>query len=187
MCIPALAFVGTAMGASAATAAAVGTVTTLSAASSALSAVGAYNQAKATKQSMEYQSQVANRNATLAEYAAQDAEARGQTELQRARRANDQLRGTQRATMAARGLDLSEGSPLALLDDTEYFGALDQTTIKDNTSKEAWRVRSQGQNYAANSAAYSTAAGNINPGMSLASSLITSSASVADKWFKLKG
>lgn len=155
-------------------------------ASTAMSAYGAYNQAQGQKKSMEYQAQVADVNAKRAEFAAQDAEARGQKDLQTARQRASAMQGAQRASLAARGMDLTAGTPLSLLEDTEYLGAVDQATIKDNTSKEAWRIRNQGADYKANAAAGRTFAGNINPGLSLATSLINSGASVSTAWDKYK-
>lgn len=187
MCIPIFAALGTAMGASAATAAAVGTSTALSLAGAGMSAVGAYNTAKGQRQALEYQGQVNDRNAKVAEFQAQDAEARGQKESQIARQRASAMQGAQRASLAARGLDLSTGTPLSLMQDTEYFGAVDQATIKDNTAKEAWSIRARKDDYTATAAMQRTGAGNINPGLSLATSLVNSGASVSSAWYRYKG
>jgi len=154
--------------------------------SAAMSAYGAYNTAKGQQQALNYQGQVADVNAKRAEFAAQDAEARGQKDLQTARQRASAMTGAQRASLAARGMDLTGGSALSLLEDTEYLGAVDQTTIKDNTSKEAWRIRNQGEDYKSSAQASRTAAGNINPGLSLATSLVNSGSSVYSEWDKYK-
>jgi hypothetical protein len=147
------------------------------------SAAQAANAANGQKQVMEYQSKVEANNAQVAEWQAQDAEKRGQEEGQRARRANSQLRGQQRASMAANGLDLNSGSALALLDDTEYFGAVDQQTVADNTRNEAWALRSRSQNFMAQSQLNKTGAENQRPGEAAGMSLLSSASSVAGKWY----
>jgi hypothetical protein len=158
----------------------------LMAASAAMSAYGAYNSAKGQQQQLDYQGKVADANAKRAEFAAQDAEERGQKEGQLARQRANAMTGAQRANLAARGMDLTGGSALSLLEDTEYLGAVDQATVKDNTSKEAWRIRNQRDDYSSSAAANRTGAGNVNPGLSLATSLVNSGASVSSNWSKYK-
>jgi hypothetical protein len=158
----------------------------LMAASAAVSAYGAYNTAKGQQQQLDYQGKVADVNAKRAEFAAQDAEERGQRESQQARQRANAMTGAQRASLAARGMDLTGGSALSLLEDTEYLGAVDQTTITNNTNKEAWRLRNQREDYQSSAQANRTGAGNVNPGLSLATSLVNSGSSVASSWDKYK-
>ncbi len=161
-------------------------VTLLAVASAATSAYGAYNQAKAQQQSMNYQAQVNDRNAKVAEFQAQDAEARGQKESQIARQRASAMMGAQRASLAARGMDLTGGSAQGLLDDTQYFGELDHETIANNTAKEAWSIRARKDDYTAAAAMNRAGASNISPGLSLATSLVNSGASVANRWYRYK-
>lgn len=151
-----------------------------------MSAYGSYNQAKGQQQALDYQGKVADVNAKRAEFAAQDAEARGQKDLQTARQRASSMQGAQRASLAARGMDLTAGTPLSLLEDTEYLAAVDQAMIKDNTSKEAWRIRNQEEDYRSNANALRTGAGNINPGLSLATSLVNSGSAVHSSWLKYR-
>jgi hypothetical protein len=145
-------------------------------------AIGQRNAAKGQQQALDHQAKVDANNATVAEWQAQDAEKRGQDDAARARRENSQRRGAQRVALAANGLDLNEGSALSLLDDTEYFGQVDQKTIADNTSREAWALRTRSQNFADASAVHKTAAGNINPNLAAGTSLLSSAASVGKRW-----
>src|SRR3954468_10637665 len=87
----------------------------------AVSAVGAYSAAQNQKQTAQYQSEVARNNASVAEIQAADAKARGDKAAQDMRRKYAALMGTQRASLAARGLDISDGSANATLQDTLYF------------------------------------------------------------------
>lgn len=170
MCLPFLAPLGAMMGASAASAAAVGTMTAATMAAGALSAYGTYQQGQTAKA-------VAQNNQVMAEYAAQDAQRRGEKEVHELRMRAAQLKGTQRATMASRGLDLSEGTPADILDQTDFFAQIDQDTARHNARKDAWRYRAEGT---AQRAQGDAAARQANIGAF--STLLTTAGSVASKW-----
>jgi hypothetical protein len=151
------------------------------------SAASSYKNAQAEKQAAKYQAQVAGNNAKAAEQQAVDALQRGDMASQQVRRKYDQLGGTQRAAMAARGLDIGEGSALSILEDTAYFGELDQRTVRANAAREAWGYRVQGSNFQANSMFLQSQSDNTNPLMSAGLSLLGSSGQVAGKWYGSKG
>ena len=142
----------------------------LSAGSGIMQFVGAQNQASAMEQ-------VARNNQTMAEYAAADAQRRGEEDAQAVQRRAAQLRGAQRSMMAARGLDLASGTPAELIDQTDFFAEQDTATARMNARREGWAIRADAanQSYAARQQA---------SGMRLsgAGSLLGSAMSVADKW-----
>lgn len=127
---------------------------------SAISAAAAANNAK---EQADYQSKVASNNQKVAEWQAADAVARGNTEAANVRRKYAAMQGTQAASLAARGLDISEGSANALLTDTDFFGAYDQAITKSNAAREAWGYKVQAGNFAGDAAAYSAQADARNP------------------------
>ncbi len=178
MCLPAAAFVW--LGASAQTAATLSTVGTIAAAG--VSAYGAYGQAKANKDQANYNAAVGDNNAKLADYAAQDAERRGEEEAQKARRDGDQLKGAQRVSMAAKGLDLAEGTAAEITAQTDFFSQVDQQTARLNGRREAWAARGQGANFRSEAAMNRNSAKNTSPGLAAATSLMGSASSVADRW-----
>lgn len=137
-----------------------------------MSAMGTFTQARMQKNA-------AQQNAKLAEYGAADAQRRGTLELYKVRRNAAQVKGAQRASMAARGLDLTEGSPLDILTETDYFSKLDENTTKDNTAKEVYGFRTQGANYGA-------LASSINPWLEAGGSGLASAGAVASKWYTYK-
>jgi hypothetical protein len=144
----------------------------LTAAAAGMQAVGQYQQGQVAKQ-------VGRNNQIMAEYAAQDALQRGDQEANAALRRARQTAGTQRATMAARGLDLTEGSPADLLDQTSFFGEQDAATARLNARREAWSARVQGANAAREG---SLAARNAN--LSAFGTVLTGSTRVADTWYR---
>lgn len=148
--------------------------------------MGAYNQSKATKQAYEYQAAVNRNNAQIAEWQAQDALARGAKAEQAQRLKAAQLKSSQRAGFAARGVALDEGSPLAILQDTDYMNELDALTIRDNAAKEAWGARVQAGNYSNDARMLSARADVESPGRAAFGTLLTSAGAVADSWYKRK-
>lgn len=156
-----------------------GWASALAAASTVFSTVGAYRNSQSAKAAYEYQAEVARNNATVNEWKAQDAITRGQTDEANRRMQTAQLKGRQRAAMAARGVDLGEGSALNILTDTDYMGEIDALTIRDNANREAWAFRSAGANDTANAGLLSTRASNESPGREAFTSLISSASKVA--------
>jgi len=142
-----------------------------SAASTAMSMKAASDQA-------DYSSQVARNNAKTSEYAAADAQRRGDLDAQAAQRRVSQMVGAQRAGYAAKGLDITEGTPGDVIDQTNFFGQTDVNTARYNGRLNAWGQQVQAQNF--NSSASAAQANGQN---AMAGSLLSGAASVADKWY----
>ena len=140
--------------------------------SGVMSFVSAQNQASAMEQ-------VARNNQKMAEYQAQDAQRRGEEEAQAAQRRARGLLGTQRSMMAARGLDLTSGTPAELQMQTEMFGEQDVATSRLNAAREAWAVRADAANQSANARIQARAMR-----MGGVTSLIGAGGAVADKWMR---
>lgn len=124
-----------------------------------------------------YEAGVASNNALSAEYAAADARRRGELDAQRVNRNASQLMGKQRAELAARGLDIAEGTPGDILDQTNFFGQIDANTARYNGQLEAWQNETKAVNYRAQAGA---AYGRV--GAAKTGSLLSGAASVADRW-----
>lgn len=174
----------------------------------AMAAYSAYSQSQSAKAQGQYQAKVAQNNAQVAEWQAADAKERGDTAAANVRRKYAALEGTQVASLASRGIDISEGSANALLTDTSFFSDVDQRTTKANAAREAWGYQTQSNNFAANAQFYQAGADAQNPlmagalagtaayfggggktGMSSSgfagggNSLLDSSTSVSPKWY----
>jgi multidrug efflux pump subunit AcrA (membrane-fusion protein) len=154
-----------------------------------MSAMSSYQQSKAQQASMDYQAEVAHNNAISAEYQAQDAIKRGEVAEADQRRRTAMMKGSQTARLAANGLDISEGSALNILSDTDWMGEQDALTVRDNASREAWAYRQQGANSQSNSNMLSASADAQNPLFSGATSIMTNPAlgTVASKWYNMSG
>jgi hypothetical protein len=147
------------------------------------STTGAYNKSKTDKAAYEYQAQVQKNNAQLGEWQAKDAIERGQQAENAHRMKVAQMKGSQRASMAARGLDLTEGSALNVLSDTDFMGDMDALVIRDNAAREAWGLREKAKGNKADSMLLQGRANAENPTMAATSSLLTGAGSVASSWY----
>lgn len=148
--------------------------TTIALAATAISggmqAYGQYQQGRVAQQ-------VGRNNQMMAEYAAADAERRGEEEAIAARRRADQLAGAQRAAFAARGVDATTGTAADLLAQTSFFGQQDQDTARNNARREAWSLRAQGRNARAQGDAAARAGR-----LSAFGTVLGTGAQVASKW-----
>jgi len=141
-------------------------------------AAGGLMSAKASYDQGKMSQEVAKNNATMAGYAAQDAQRRGELEAIELQRKGAALKSTQRANMAAKGLDLGYGTSADLQDQTDFFTQSDVATARTNAGKEAWKYRAQGQDFISQgkAAAY-------NGKMQAVGSLLSTGGQVADKWY----
>ena len=118
----------------------------LTLASTVIGAAGQIQQGKAQAAASNYNAKVAEMNATLADRRARDALERGKIEEQQKRQEISQLKGRQKAAMAANGVDLTFGSPLDTIVDTAVLGELDALTVRRNAAREAYDHEVQGVN-----------------------------------------
>lgn len=156
-------------------------------ASAAVGAVGAVQQGNAAAASAKYNAQVNENNNTLALRAAEDARKRGEVEAQEHNRKVTALRGRQTAAMAASGLDVGSGSPLAILGDTAQMGALDTQTIRNNTEREALGYEAQGMNFRAEAGLNRMQGKSARQAgmIGAVGSVVSGVGQVADKWYKM--
>ena len=151
------------------------------------SMVSAYKQAQAQKAMMRYQAKVSANNAQVAEDQAQQEGVVGAQMEQASRLRTAQMFGSQRASMAANGIDLGEGVATDILTSTRAMGEQDALTIRDNTARRQWAMRVQGQNYIDESGASNASASVISPGMSAVGSLLGNASAVASIYKNYKG
>lgn len=148
-----------------------------------MQAFSAMNASDANSKYAAYQAAVDRNNATYAEWAAQDSIERGNKAAEDKTRQAGALKATQQNSMAARGLDVSEGTPLNILDDTDLMMQMDVDTIKQNAAREAWGSRVKGSNSAANASLLMSKAQNENPWLIGAGTLMSGLGAVSDRWY----
>jgi hypothetical protein len=140
------------------------------AASAAVSAKASYEQGKVAEE-------VGKNNATMAEYAAQDAQRRGEEQAAAVQRRGASIKSAQRVSMASKGLDLGYGTAADLQDQTDFFTQSDVATTRYNAKREAWNLRAQGTQ--------AEAMGKVerySANMQAAGSLLSGAGAVASRW-----
>lgn len=148
-----------------------------------MQAFGAMRQSQSQKEMYKYQAGVDRNNQTIANWQAEDALARGERAEMDVRRKTAMLKGSQRASMAARGLDISEGSALNILSDTDWMGEQDALTVRENSKREAWAYQNQARGYGSSANMMSARSDAESPLLAGASSLLSNAAPVAGKWY----
>ncbi len=151
-----------------------------------LGAAGAYNKSKADKAAYEYDAKVADNNAIISDWQASDAVTRGQVSEGRSKMKTAQLKGSQTASLAARGLDVSEGSALNILQDTQYMGELDAAVIKDNAARESYGFRTEATNSRMKAAVLRARADAESPNRAAFNSLLGGAGQVASVFGRKK-
>lgn len=146
----------------------------LMAAGTAMSAYGQYQQGQSAQEAAKY-------NAKMSEYAAQDAQRRGEEEAVAIQRKAASLKSSQRVSLASKGLDISYGTAQDLQDQTDFFGQMDASTARYNAANQAWSARAQGTLAKAEgrAAAYQGALG-------AAGTLLSGAGQVSSKWNSMK-
>lgn len=148
-------------------------------------AFGAYKSEDARSKSYKYSADVARTNAEMERWRAREAARKGEQTMFTLGLKKGALMGSQRASMAARGLDLGEGSPLDLLASTEFMYQHDRATAKTNTENEMWAHRVQANNYENEARFYDEASEGSSPLGAAAGTLLGGATKVASSWYKL--
>ena len=114
--------------------------------SAVLTAGAGVYKADAEKKAGQYQAEVADQNAELNDLRAEQAGKIGAI-AEEQKRAQVRLRaGTQRATLAANGIDLGSGTAADMVDETYALGEADALMTRFNAMNEAWGYRTQAVN-----------------------------------------
>jgi hypothetical protein len=171
----------------------------LVAASIGASAAAARNSAKAQQQSLLYDSKVADNNAIIAdnnkqlsEWEALDAMRQGYLDVQANQMQTAAVKSSQKAALAANGIDINEGSANDILSTTDWVSAVDQQTIRDNALRTAWGYRTQVLDYGNRAAATRDSANNlrggaasISPNAAAGTTLLSGAGQVGSMWYMM--
>lgn len=159
----------------------------MQAASAGFSAVSAYQRSQADKNAYEYQAAISRNNAAYDEFARADAIRRGQREAGNSRLKYAALKGSQRARLAANGVDVNSGSASNILQDTQYFSDVDAATTQDNAIRQAWGFEVQKTNDLANGELLQGRANAEVPWKAAVGSLLGNGMTVSDSWYMRSG
>lgn len=108
---------------------------------------GQRKAATAAERQGNYEKGIFDMNAGVADQQAADALVRGQEAESLQRSQTRGMIGSQRAALAASGVDVSDGSAADVQADTAMLGELDARAIRNNARREAWGYQVQATNY----------------------------------------
>jgi hypothetical protein len=116
-------------------------------AASAANTVSGYASARRNatlaQQQGDYQANAYNQNASIEDREAADAIARGHEAELRSRAGTRGLVGSQRASFAAQGIDIGDGSAQDVVSNDAALGELDALAIRNNARRQAYGYQTQ--------------------------------------------
>ena len=150
--------------------------------------INSYQQGKAQQAQYNYQAQVNQQNAKIAQENAAMERQQGIEEARLQRIKASQVIGSQKTAMAANGVDITQGTALDVIEDTAAMGELDALQTRYNYERKAQAYEVQAGNYQnqgnldiiAGQNAYS--AGKAN-GLAQGLNGLSKVGDVATKWF----
>ena len=144
--------------------------------SAAMSAGGAHASAKAQKLNLKSQAAMDEINAGIARQQAEGAFIQGRHQIMQNTMQTGQMMGSQRASLASRGIDIGYGSAAEIRAGTAAMREIDYNTLSANALRAAWGYKTQVtdlENRALMGIANSNA---ISPGKAAFGSLLTDAA-----------
>lgn len=148
------------------------------------SMIGGFYQADMMKSNLKFQANMAKINANIDELAAENELLKGQREIGAITMGAGKLKSSQRAAMAANGVDLGVGSAAELQASTDLMKEIDKNTAQSNALHSAWGYRMQAVNQKNSALMANASASGISPWGAAFSSLLGSAGSVAQSWYR---
>lgn len=150
-----------------------------------MSTVGAFYGAQAQKNQLKSDARVADANARIMELAAQSELLAGQRREQSEMLKRANLKGSQKAALAANGVDIASDTAQNILTTTDTFGEIAANTEAANAARSAWGYRTQATNFSNTARSARSSAKAISPFTSGLTSLINSASSIAKSKYEL--
>lgn len=161
-------------------------------------AIGSYFNAKSQalqlesqSSSLAFQADMSRLNAVQAEFTAQQIMRAGNLKQGQVSLRAGKIKSSQRASLAARGIDLGVGSAVETIATTDLMKEIDMLTVNSETVRSAEAARLQRQNYLTQAAIQDVSSENvmassrtISPAMAATTSLLGSASSVANAWYQ---
>lgn len=150
------------------------------------STIGSYYSAQMQKSSLQFQAEMQQINARIMEGQAQAELMNGQQQIAALTMQAGQLKGRQRASLAANGVDLGVGSAAELQASTDIMKEIDVNQINANAVQAAWGKRLQATNLSNDALQKRATASSLSPMMAAGTSLLGSAGAVASSWYNMQ-
>lgn len=155
------------------------------AAGSVVQALGAHQEAQAQQAQSKYNMQVAGNNQQIANAQAQDILDTGRIDEETQRYLTAQRIGEARASAAARGVDVNQGSAVDIQSNLAATGEQEALTIRSNAAKQALAARQQAQYFGQQGQleGMQKKQAGIAGNYGVAGSILGGATSVANRWY----
>lgn len=150
-----------------------------------MSTVSAIYGAQMQQIAFNYQADISEINAKLSETQAMQAIESGRDQAGQVRMQAENLKGSQRAAIAANGIDRREGSAKNIIDSTTMLSEQEENNVKLNAARTAFGYRTQAINNNAQAAGARMSASSISPFLQGGTSLLSGSGQVASNWYTM--
>jgi len=145
---------------------------------------GVFGQQQAQQTQFAGQAAIARRDAEIRDRQATAVIAQGETDARQKALQLKAIEGRQLVTLAGQGADVTTGTSVDLLAETQELGKLDEERIRNNAAREAASIMADASNARANAALADRAAGAINPLLAAGTTLATGIGSVGAQWYR---
>lgn len=149
--------------------------------------ISGYYGAKAQKNNLKFQADMAETSAKISELQAQKALAQGSDRVAIRTMQAGKMKSAQKAALAANGVVTNEGSAAELQASEDALKEVDVNAIQSQAIDQAWGYRTQALNSRSQAAMARASASGINPLVAGITSLLGSAGRVADYWYKVGG
>lgn len=151
-----------------------------------MSTVGAYSSAALQKAALRSQARLDEINAKMSDAAARAELVRSEREQQAIRLRGANVKGSQRAAIAAGGIDMASSPTVdAVLGTTDYFTEADAIQAEANGIRAAWGQRINAGNLRRSAAGKRATASAISPLLAGVTSAIGSAGQLASSWYSM--
>jgi hypothetical protein len=148
-------------------------------------AVGAYGDAKGEKMALGYGAAMDDLNAAQAERDAQQELAKGNEQVAMSTMRAGMAKSSQRAAMAANGIDLGDGSAAEVLTSTDMMKENDANAITSNAIRAAWGHRVEATNHTNAGMMKRAGASTISPFWRASDSIAGGAGQLAQSWYSM--
>lgn len=143
----------------------------------AFGSIGITNKSNAILQS---QANIARLNAQMMEFNAQQRLRSAEKDQVRLTMQAGQVKGSQKAAIAANGLATNEGSAVEVLASTDIIKEIDSNQIKENAQRDYWGMRMQAAGYEGQ--ALQLEAGQQSAGLNFGTTLLQGASQIANRY-----
>jgi len=147
--------------------------------------IGARSSAIGQQNALRGNADLSDINARLAELGAQSTMLAGTRQAGSILLKGGQLKSTQKANMAANGIDLGSDTATNILTTTDVMKEVDADTAMANAVRQAWGYRTQATNYTNDANIKRSMADAINPNQVALATFLSGAGQVASSWYSL--